>query len=242
MEGLVRVSLSFQQMKELDGGQRQEAEHQVAHHLGGAAHANKSSSVVVLQIGVDAFGGAALGEPTLFGGIELTGVLTAAGIGIDEGYMPKIAREPVNFRGVIGGVEQVVEALRNARAGHLEQRDCHLGVMSRGRGEDGADGDVPIDTGQVQFVADPRFLMSLAVSLAADIADIRQSGEILGQGAQRLHFQSPGFFWSGGRVAPGTSAPGLGLRRGRRLWPTPDGTRVCVQSASRRMARSNGTS
>jgi hypothetical protein len=130
-------------MKHLHGGQSQETEHQVAYHLGGAAHAHKLSAVVVFEIGVDPFAGTALSEPMPFGKIEATRVLTAAWIGIDKGHMPEVARELVNFRGVIGGVEQVVKAQRNARAGHLKQRDCHLGVVCRGRGEDSADGMSP---------------------------------------------------------------------------------------------------
>ena len=49
------------------GGQRQDAEHQVAEHLVMTAHTHEAGAVIVLERAVDAFGGASLLEADVFG-------------------------------------------------------------------------------------------------------------------------------------------------------------------------------
>ena len=200
---------SGQTLQDLECGAGQDAKHQVAHDLGGSSNPDEQRAKVVLELGVNPLGGGALLEPASLCGCQ-GDFLTAPRVGINDGDMAELTGEGVDLLGIVGGVHQIVEA-GHALGGHLRQGDRDLGVMKGGGSEDGADGDVPIDAGQVQFVADPGFLMPLAVAFASDIAGGRQIGEIPGQCAQGLQFQTPGFFRSWGRVALRAAALGFGL-------------------------------
>ena len=96
---------------DLDGAEREEAEHDVAGDLVGAADADHAAGEVVLEVGDDALGGAALliavvlggaqGDPLLAFDLGLEDLLArgAAGVGLDQGDMAQRAAVGLTGRG-----------------------------------------------------------------------------------------------------------------------------------------------
>jgi hypothetical protein len=96
-------------------GHRQDAEHEMAEHLGVTAHPYRPAAIAVLERTVDPFGAAALVIADILGrliaGASLGqrlrlgfGLAATARIGIDDRYMPERAALVPNFRRVVSAL------------------------------------------------------------------------------------------------------------------------------------------
>ena len=83
---------SLQETEELRGGDGDQSEHQVRHHLCRTAHPHEPSAIVVLQIRVDPLGRAPVLEALCLGRIHLL-LFSPPGVGINNGNMPQCCAE-----------------------------------------------------------------------------------------------------------------------------------------------------
>ncbi len=79
------------QAQDLDGGQGGQREHDMAGDLVGPAQADHAAGEVVLEVGVDALGGAALLVAKLLGGAQADAFL-ALGLGLERRLALGVAR------------------------------------------------------------------------------------------------------------------------------------------------------
>jgi hypothetical protein len=177
------------------GGEGQQTEEEMAGNFGGPAHSYKSTAPVVFEVGINPLDRRAFLEAGFFMGCESAGIGAAARVGIDDGNMPLGSRKIMNLRGVVGRVHEIVESIGNPLFAALDNGDGGLGVVERGAGEKGADGDVEIGGGEVEFESFPGFLVALAVALGAFGAVGGEVGNILFQSAMDLEVEA--FVWSG---------------------------------------------
>ncbi len=177
------------QSQDLDGRDRHDAEHQVAHHLRVTPHPHGLSAVIVLEIGVDPFRARppvvadVLRQPMADHGQTLS---LSRQISLETGSGPRVhgddrdmAEGPAvvpDLGGIIGAVHEVVEARDPARR-QGRQRDRHLAVVHRGGGQNAGDRDVAVGGVDVQLVAGPTGLEPLGVALDAGVAAARQVGQ-----------------------------------------------------------------
>ena len=120
---------------------------------------------LILEIGVDAFGGGALLVADMLGGAQADGFAGLglglprrlakgrAGMALDDRDMAQGAAVGLDLRRVVGVVHQIVER-REAGRRHGRQGDRHLAVVQAGRGQNGRDRDVAVGDIEVELVAD----------------------------------------------------------------------------------------
>ena len=123
--------------------------------------------------------------------------------------LSKVSRSP--------GPDDVHQAVKRGGAlgGRSRQRNGHLRIRHAGAGQHGADREITVHGVQMPFVADPAFLMPLAVAFASHVTTDGQVRQIFGQCARWLEFQA---FGRRGRTdfAPLGPAPLARCRRGGR--------------------------
>ena len=97
-------------------------------------------------------------------------------VAVDDRRMAERLAVVMDGGGVVGRIHQVVE-IGDAGAGHQGNGD--LTVVDGSRSKHAGDRDLAAGDIQMQFVADPGFLVALAVFLGADIARGGQIGRIV---------------------------------------------------------------
>jgi len=165
--------LSFQESEELHCRYRDQPEHQMRHHFGCPTHPHEPSPIIVLQIRVDPLGRAAIPETHRLRRIHLF-LLSPPGVGIDDGNMPQSDAVAPDLRCIVG-------------------RGC-LRIMQRGRTQNGAYRNVPINRINMHFVAGPACLVSLGIDLGAHVAPCWQISHVLCQATSKLQIQPFRFF------------------------------------------------
>src|SRR5271165_5117799 len=178
------------------------AEHEVAFDLDRAAHAHGPCAEFILQSGVDAFGQGAkikndvvrIGHMDEFHALDFfgpfgLGFVLGAKVAIDDRRMAERLAVVMDGGGVVGRIHEIVE-IGDAGAGHGHQGNGDLTVVDGSRGQDAGDRDLAAGDIQMQFVADPGFLVALAVLLGADIARGGQIGEHLIEVLRGLPFEA----------------------------------------------------
>ena len=152
-------------------GDDQHAKHQMGIDLVMAANPDMASAVIVLQLAVDPFG--LTTGLIAFGFMRRKGNLLAApGIVVNQRNVIQTSGFVTDNRTAIGRIGQVVE-LGDLLRTHVHQRQSHLTVVQRRRGQNRTDWDVAIRRVDVEFVADPGLPETLAVFLAAEVAGRR---------------------------------------------------------------------
>src|SRR5262245_63745490 len=137
----------------------------MAEDLGRPTHAHVVATVVVLQIGVDALGRAALVVTHVLGRFVAGNALgtrlrlgcrlaTAPRVGLDDRHVPERAACFLNLGRIVRAVYQVVEVCE-AAGRHQRQRDRYLAVVNGYRGQQAGNGNITVGRIDVQFVADP---------------------------------------------------------------------------------------
>src|SRR5271165_4915336 len=177
--------------EDLIGGERDDAEHEVAFDLDRAAHAQEPGAEFVLQSSIDAFDhGAEIVDDVICVGhvdelhpVDLPfpfglDLMLGAKVAVDDRRVAERTAVVMNGGGVVGGVHEIVE-IGNPRAGHGHQGNGDLTVVNGGRSQHAGDGDLAASDVDMQLVADPGFLVALAVFLGADIASGGQFGKHL---------------------------------------------------------------
>src|SRR5208283_2586085 len=96
-------------------------------------------------------------------------LMLGAKVAVDDRRVAERTAVVMNGDGVVGGVHEIVE-IGNPRAGHGHQGNGDLTVVNGGRSQHAGDGDLAASDVDMQLVADPGFLVALAVFLGADIA------------------------------------------------------------------------
>jgi hypothetical protein len=118
----------------------------------------------------------------------------SAKIRIDQRYMTKRFALCGNGVGVVGGIHQIVEIVAFG-AGQRHQRDGHLRIMHRGGGENARNRNLTASDIDMELIAGPAFLESLAIFLGADIACGGEVGAHLFDGLCRLVLQPRRLWW-----------------------------------------------
>ena len=189
------------------GRQRHPPEPQMAHPLGRAAHAPPASAATLFERAVDPCAGAAFLEPLRWGGCA-GGFFSATRVGIQDRPRARGAAEGVDWRRVIGAVPQVVER-GDALRGPLRRRKGRLRIRHAGTGQSRADRKVAGHGVQRELVADPAFLMPVAVALAPPVTTDGPVRPMIRPRPARLECQPFG------RRGGGRTAPRWGRPRGR---------------------------
>src|SRR5271165_6020767 len=96
-------------------------------------------------------------------------LMLGAKVAVDDRRVAERTAVVMNGGGVVGGVHEIVE-IGNPRAGHGHQGNGDLTVVNGVRSQHAGDGDLAASDVDMQLVADPGFLVALAVFLGADIA------------------------------------------------------------------------
>src|SRR6266852_7688630 len=207
-----------------------------------------SATEFVLQPTVDALGRAALVVANVLGGWHMDqstpsrlrldflferGI--ASGIRVDERYVAQRAAALLDLGCIVGRVHQVIEA-DHPLSGERRKGDGCLTVMHRCRAENAADWDIAVGGVHMELIANPALLVSLAISLRADIACGRQIGAHLFQRHRLLTLQPGGR--SLHRLFASCRATSLLRLCGRLLWlldrllPSLDGGAVSGEMAN----------
>ena len=117
---------------QLVGGQRQDTEHQVSHHLGVPRAPDRIAAELVLEPGI-----AALGNSTLVGadgfGRSKFDLLATARVGVDQGNVSQAVTRVAQLGTAISGVHQIVE-VGDALGADQQQGYRRQAVMHRCRG------------------------------------------------------------------------------------------------------------
>jgi len=75
----------------------------------------------------------------------------------------------VDGTGIVGGVHNIAE-ISNAFRSYVHERDCHLGVVDAGRGEQGGDREIAAGDIEKAFLAAPVIGIAFAVASASEAA------------------------------------------------------------------------
>jgi len=183
---------SLQEPEELRCRYRDQSEHQMRHHLGRPAHSHEPSTIIVLQIRVDPLGSSTIPKAHRLRWIHLF-LFSSPWVAIDDWNMTQCGAVGIDLRCVVGRVHQVVKT-DDPPGGHLRQGDGYLRIMQRGRTQDSAYRNVPVDRIDMQFVAGPACFVPLGINLGTHIAPRWQISHVLCQAASRLQIKPLRFF------------------------------------------------
>ena len=207
-------ALSLAQSHQLIGGQSQNTEHQVPHHLGVALDPQVVAAELILQARITALRGSALVVADGFGRGERD-LLAAARVVVDQRNVAQASAVVAQLGAAIGGVHQIVEVGHALRADQRQGNGGKAVVHRCGRKQRG-DGHATVGRVEVQFIAVPTDLVPLGIALRAAVA---RCGDVLEHLRQRLLPLAMNGRLLGRRAdfaAPGTAA--FFRRRHPRLW------------------------
>ena len=163
-----RSVLSLSQSLQLIGGQRQNTEHQVPHHLGVTLDHDRIAAELILESAIGPLGGGALVMADGFGRRKFD-LLAATRVVVDQRNVALTATMVAQLGAAIRGIHQIVE-VRDALGADRRQGNRRQAVAHRCRGQHRRDRHAAVSGIEVQLVAVPTDLVALGIALRPPVA------------------------------------------------------------------------